>query len=84
MVLLLHIIIALTSLVFTTYLFFSPSKRKLQFSYGLVGLTVASGTILVVTQPAHLLQACVSGLVYISVVLAALALTRRKLALQNI
>jgi hypothetical protein len=80
MILPLHILIALASVVFTSYVFFVPSKLKLQISYALVGLTLASGTVLVVTSPAHMLQACVSGIVYVSVVSVAILAVRQKLA----
>lgn len=63
-----HIIIALGSIIYSTYLFFAPSKRNLRISYGLVGLTLASGTLLVVTSGARVLQACITGLLYLGVV----------------
>jgi len=83
MVVLLHVIIALTSVAYTTGLFFRPSKRKLYTSYGLVGLTLASGTYLVVTTHAHMLQACTGGLIYIGVVLVGIIPAHVKLAHAN-
>ncbi len=83
MVLLLHILIALTSIVYATYLFMAPTKAKFSVSYGLVALTVASGTYLVMLHPSHMVQACLSGMLYISVVLLAIILARHKLAAQN-
>lgn len=62
-----HIIIALSSLVYTTYVFLSPSEAKLKVSYAFVAATIGSGTLLVVTMPAHLLSACYSGLTYLGV-----------------
>lgn len=82
MILLVHIAIALCSVAFSTYLFFQPTDRKFQISYSLVALTIASGTLLVFLQPAHMSQACVSGLVYISFVLVALVAAHRKLSKQ--
>ena len=80
MLLLFHVIIALSSVAYTTYLFFSPSKSKLRVSYGLIGLTLASGTYLVLSTHAPMLQSCEAGLFYISIVTVGVAVARRKLA----
>ena len=80
MILILHILIALSSLGFSAYVFFAPSKQKLRVSYALTGLTLATGTYLVAQAPAHLPQACMSGLIYLAVILAATWAAHRKLA----
>jgi hypothetical protein len=43
MMVILHVLIALSSIVFTTYAYFRPSASKLRVGYGLVGLTLATG-----------------------------------------
>ncbi len=68
MTLLLHIIIALSSLLFTTYLYFRPSQAKFYTAYGLIAATLLSGTYLVVSLHAPLMSSCMSGLVYIVMV----------------
>jgi hypothetical protein len=80
MILMLHIMIALASVAYTTYLFFRPSVSKVKISYGLVGLTVASGTYLVLTNSVHMLRTCTTGLLYIAGVSLALVAVHRKLA----
>ncbi len=80
MILLLHISVALISIAYTTYLWFSPSKAKFKVSYILVGLTLISGTFLVASQPAHMIQACTSGLIYTTLVSAVIAASRQKAA----
>lgn len=80
MTILIHIIIALSSIVCTTYAFFSPPKTKLRTSYTLAGLTVASGTYLVVSQPTHIVQTCIEGLAYIAVVTTGLMAAHYRLA----
>ncbi|MEK7152663.1 MAG: hypothetical protein AAB834_01840 [Patescibacteria group bacterium] len=80
MALLLHILIALSSVGYATYVFFSPSKSKLRVSYGLVALTLGSGTYLVWSTKAPILQSCMSGLMYISAVSLIIAATYYKLA----
>lgn len=70
MALIIHILIAITSIAFTTVLLISPSQTRFRINYVLIGLTLASGTYLVVSTNAAMLKACMSGLLYISVVTA--------------
>lgn len=79
MSLVIHILIALSSVALTTYTYFAPSRFKLHLSYTLIGLTLATGTYLVFLNPAHLVSACTSGIFYLSVVSAGSLLARRKL-----
>lgn len=80
MIVFLHVLIALASMAYATYVFFSPSQSKLKISYGLVGATLASGTYLTVINPAHMVQTCTTGLIYLAVVSAAILSARHKLA----
>ncbi len=82
MIVVLHVLIALSSIIFTTYAYLRPSAPKLNIGYGLVGLTLATGIYLVWSAPAHMLQACTSGLVYLGLVSIAIVATRSKLAKQ--
>ena len=79
MILITHILIALASLIFTTYVYFSPSKTKMYVAYSLVGLTIASGTYLVFVKPVHMLQTCFEGLIYLALVSVLIALANKKL-----
>jgi hypothetical protein len=80
MLLLTHLVIALSSLIYTTYLYVRPSRAKVKVAYVLVAGTLASGTWLVVGTHAALLSSCISGLVYLGAVTVGLALSARKLA----
>lgn len=80
MILPLHIAIALTSVIYTAFVYFSPSRAKLRGSYVLVALTVASGTWLIIANPAHMVQSCITGLVYLGVIFFGIALAHQKLA----
>jgi hypothetical protein len=84
MIVLLHVLSALTSMVYTTYLLFFPSKSRFYAAYGLVGLTLASGTYLVWSTHVPMLKACASGLTYLVAVSAAMVLARRRLASSRI
>lgn len=80
MLLISHILIALTSLLTAGLAFFKPTTKRLRISYVLVGLTVASGSVLIVERPAHMVQSCTTGLVYLAVVFAAIIAAHYKLA----
>jgi hypothetical protein len=80
MILILHVLAALTSVAFTAFTFFAPTKIKLRVSYALTATTIASGTYLVATSPAHMLEACTVGLLYVGIVLAGTLAARAKLA----
>jgi len=80
MVLFTHIIIALSGLVFTTYLYIFPSRLKLYISYSLVALTLISGIYLIWLYPSHALSATESGLTYLGIMSIAIGLSQKKLA----
>jgi len=80
MILLLHIAIALSSLVVTALAFVTPKQSLLRASYVLVVLTITTGTYIAVASPTHMVQACVSGLIYTGVVFVGIAAARRKLS----
>jgi hypothetical protein len=80
MILTLHILIALASVAFATYVLFNPSRAGLRANYTLVAATIATGTFMVATQPVHMLQACLSGLLYTGFVGIALLAASRRLA----
>jgi uncharacterized membrane protein len=79
MILILHIVIALTSLTVTAAAYVKPSAQKLRLSGILVAATLASGTYLVVSTHSPLASACVSGLAYLAIVAAGLRLAYGRL-----
>ncbi len=68
MVLFAHVFTALFSIVYASYLLFTPSKRKFYVSYASVAATVASGTYLVIKNQGHILKSCITGLIYLGIV----------------
>lgn len=66
--LLLHILIALISVVVATRLVFFPSARYVMISYATIGATFASGIALIMIEPATILHACVSGIMYTTLI----------------
>ncbi len=80
MIILLHVIIAITSIICTTALAFAPSKRKMHLSQALIALTLASGTYLVISMHASLVSSCITGLTYLAVALAGVGVGAYRLA----
>jgi len=80
MIILIHVILAISSVAYTALIFFKPTQAKLNKSYGLVAGTVATGTYLVVSTNSSLIQSCFTGLTYLAVVFAGIAATKAKLA----
>ncbi len=78
--LLIHIIIAIASLIYSGYVFLKPSKRGVNIAYGLVAATITTGTYLVVLMPSHMVSACISGLIYLALVSVGIIFANRKLA----
>jgi hypothetical protein len=83
MILLTHIIIALASVAFASYLLIRPSRGKFYVNYAFIAATLASGTYLVLSTGVAMLSACASGLAYLAVVAGLSAVTWRKLAHQT-
>jgi len=79
MILILHIVIALASITYTTLTYLAPSKNKLRASWSLVALTIASGTWLVVSSHSALLQSCMTGLIYLAIVSTGIIAAQQKL-----
>jgi hypothetical protein len=65
MLLLLHILVALASIVCATLALVFPSKWTLCASYLLIALTIATGVYLIIADPVPLLQMCVTGILYV-------------------
>jgi hypothetical protein len=83
MIVFIHVLLALTSLVFSGLTYFSPSKNRLKISYVLIASTLASGTYLVISLHANMASACTSGLIYLAIVTFAAIGARYKLEIRN-
>jgi hypothetical protein len=80
MIIVLHVIIALASLVWVTIGYFRPTNTNLRLSYALIALTFLTGSYMVLMEPAQMLRACLSGVTYLAIASAGVLLTRRKIA----
>jgi hypothetical protein len=78
MMIMLHVIIALTSLVVSIVGLATASRRLVAHAYGLIAATVASGCALMVIEPSQLLHVCVSGLLYVALATSLTILAQRR------
>lgn len=83
MLIVLHVLIAVTSILYGAISAIAPTKRRLHVSYGLVVATLASGTWLVVSLGSPILSSCVTGLLYLAVTCSGLIVAQRRLASQR-
>jgi hypothetical protein len=79
MVLILHVSIAVISILLASYTLISPSMNKINFSYGTVMGTLVTGTYLVISSGSALLSACITGIIYTSIVTLAIHLAKIRL-----
>lgn len=78
MIILMHILVAVASLAMAGVSYLRPTKKTFQLTAGLTAATIASGTYLTILHPAHLLQTCVSGLLFVTAVTAISVFTYKK------
>ncbi len=78
MLILFHVLSALSSIVWTTVLIFKPSLNGFRTSYILIGTTLLSGTVLVISSHSGLLQACTSGLAYLVILAVGIGLAHAR------
>lgn len=79
MILLIHIIVAFTSLLLTAYTCLAPSKARIVVAYGFAGATLLSGIVLMFESPSQLVRACIAGLTYFAIVGFGIAYARQRL-----
>jgi hypothetical protein len=83
MVLLVHILIALSSVAFSTLSIFAPSDKKIKINYAFLAATWISGFFLVFQSNVSFGHLCLSGILYTGVVSMNIYLTKRRLAAQE-
>ncbi len=74
-----HVLIAISSIAYTGYTFLFPTKTKFKISYAFVAATLTTGTYLVMMKPAHMVSACMTGIVYLAFVTVGLVAAHQRL-----
>lgn len=75
----LHIVVAFASIVFTSLAYFALSRRALLSAYITAGATLASGIALVVINPSTMLHVCLAGITYLAVVSLGIMFARSRI-----
>lgn len=83
MLILTHVILALSALALSAGANLRPSKNKLKISYGLAAGTLTSGVLLIVLNNVSIIRTCVTGIVFFGLVTFLNELARRKMILQS-
>lgn len=84
MLIVLHVILAVSALAFSVISNFSPDNSKLRYSYGLAVGTLSSGVALIVVNNASVLRTCLSGILFFAVVSVLNETARRKIATEKV
>lgn len=80
MLLIVHILLALASIAFSTFTLVTPSTKKINITYVLtLGMLVSAG-LLVVVNHAPLGHTCLTGLAYLGLVAVNIFFSKRRLA----
>lgn len=80
MLTLLHISLALASVVYLAILLLSSKARSLTVAYASVVATLGSGVLLMVVRPETMAHVCVSGTIYLVVATAAISFAKYRYA----
>lgn len=83
MFVLIHVVIALSTVAYTAYLYFNPAPNKFSPAYYLLGGTIGSGVLLIFTTGASIIRTCLTGLFFIGLVSAGIIASKHKLATQR-
>ena len=78
-----HIIVAMSGIAIAVVSLVSMSPRAISASYMLTGATIATGTGLIILKPDSLLKSCLTGLLYIVVILILTSLAQYRLNISH-
>lgn len=80
MVVILHVVIALASLLAVTYSLFRPSIKSIIVNYMSIATTIVSGLALVIIEPVRMLHTCIAGLSYLVLAITVSVIAQARLA----
>ncbi len=83
-ILLIHITIAICSIILLTLSIVKPTKSKIYFGYGLITATLVSGTYLVMSTNSPIKSSCISGLTYVAIATVMTFVAQKRLSHQQI
>ena len=80
MILVIHITVAIVSVLTSFLTVLSPTRFKIQATQLLTLLTLVSGAVLVILHPANLGKSCISGILYFGLVSLMAAISNKRFA----
>ena len=80
LMIILHILLAVASLVLSSINLVSPSEKKSGISYSLAAGTLATGALLIIVNNASVIRTCFSGIVFFAIVTLMNKVASHKLA----
>lgn len=80
MLLVAHILVALGGIVVAVVSLISLSPRAIHASYALTAATIVTGTGLVILKPESIIKSCLTGLLYLVVILTLTSLAHYRQA----
>jgi len=81
MILVIHITVAIISVVSSLLTVLAPTHTKQRATQFLTLATLMTGAIMVAIQPTHLGKSCISGILYIGFITLASSISKRKLTI---
>jgi Ca2+/Na+ antiporter len=82
--LILHIVVALLGIVASTALYVRPLRNLYRATFYLLAGTLTTGTILVLTNPVHIMKTCLIGLLYTAFVAFSLYVANKQLSKESV
>jgi hypothetical protein len=83
MILVIHITVAIISVLSSLLTLLSPTQSKLRTTQLLTVATLASGLVMVIAHPTSLGQSCISGILYLGFISLVLTMSSNKLAVMK-
>ena len=80
MILITHILLATTSIIYASLTLISPSKTKLNITYLLTLGTIISGALMTIVSPQLLGRVCMTGVIYLIFIIAVSLLSQKRLS----
>lgn len=83
MLIIIHVVLALSSLLLASFNLLRPARNRMNVSYCLAVATLVSGGLLIIVNHASVLRTCMSGLLFFVAVTAMNLIAARSLAAEK-
>ena len=83
MFLIIHILLATFSVIYSFFIAIVPSKAKLLVNYSLIIGTVLSGGVVAFESPQYLGKTCIEGVIYLGIMTLMLIVSQKRIVLKE-